>query len=350
MSNEPNFGSASRQGARGQTNDDCCDFFEVDRVDLGAKLFVAVVADGVASTPGAAQASRIAVKTIRETLMEPPSKQETISEWLEYAIKQANEEIAFEARKDTELAGMSTTIVLAALVGEKLYVMHLGDSRAYLIRQSGIYQLTADHTWTQEAIDVGTMTLAEAARHPGRNQLQRYLATDTKFDVDRGIIAPGTTRREEYLIAQPGESVLLCTDGVHRRLSAEEIHDTVLEHIGYPQDVVDELIERSLAKGERDDITAVLLELPPEKKRDSDDAALADSPAAPLPPTTRSDWRPLWIALVLVVLLALLIVVLYLLANGLLRQGDQPLAFASAHNIVVGLSAQRTFSVSLPLA
>ncbi len=172
-----------------------------------------MVADGVTSTTGGAQASRIAVEAVKATLREPPSRQETLSEWLEFAVLRANDEILFEAKRNPQWEGMSTTIVLAALAGEKLYVMHLGDSRAYLVRDGALHLLTADHTWAQEALDAGSITASEAAQHPGRNQLLRYLGSQKSISVDRGIIMPGTGLREEYLLAQPGDMVLLCTDG-----------------------------------------------------------------------------------------------------------------------------------------
>ena len=265
-----NFGAKSQQGTRGKGNDDYYDLFQVDRYNGQDKIIVAGVADGVTTTRGGGQASRIAIETIKETLQEPPSKQETLSEWLEFAIVRANEQIVHEAQQRPEWAEMSTTIVLAAWVGEKLYVLHLGDSRAYLIRDNAIYQLTADHTWVQEALDIGSITHEEAKTHRARNQLQRYLGSRRTLIVDRGIIAPGITQREEYLPVQPGDTILLCSDGVHSRISQEEIVQTIIEHAGYPQDAVDELIEKAVGKGERDDITAVLIELPLGKKATDD--------------------------------------------------------------------------------
>jgi len=95
----------------------------------------------------------------------------------------------------------------------------------------------------------------EAAQHPGRNQLLRYLGAQKGMGVDRGIIAPGTSQREEYLMAQPGDAILLCSDGLHSKVSEAEIKQGILEHVGYPQDAVDALIEKAVEKGERDDIT-----------------------------------------------------------------------------------------------
>lgn len=313
--NAPNVGASSRTGARGETNDDAYDFFAVERIDLAETVYVALVADGVTGTTGGAQASRLAVQTIKAILQEAPSKQETLSEWLEFAIVRANEEILFAAKQNPQWQGMSTTIVLAAVAGEKLYAMHLGDSRAYLVRGQEIYQLVADHTWTQEAINAGSLTAEEALHHPGRNQLLRFLGGRKTIGVDRGIIAPGTNRREEYLTTQPGDTILLCTDGVHSRVSDGEIRRVILEHAGYPQNAVEELIATAVAKGERDDITAVLLELPPGRR------VPARAPATPAPPLPRpqagGNWHGRW-QLILPALAGLLLLI-FLLSNWLPR-------------------------------
>lgn len=297
----PQVGKGTRQGVRNPENNDYYGYFEVQRREATTRLppntgagdtpttpvrqqtptngssygpwygsnygpdtsiYIAVVADGVTSTSGGAQASKIAVEAVKATLREPPSRHETLSEWLEFAVLRANDEILFEAKRNPQWEGMSTTIVLAALAGEKLYVMHLGDSRAYLVRDGTLHLLTADHTWAQEALDAGSITASEAAQHPGRNQLLRYLGSQKSISVDRGIIMPGVGLREEYLLAQPGDIVLLCSDGLHHPLPAGELRQTLLDHAGYPQDAVDELIAQAVAQGERDDITAVVMELP----------------------------------------------------------------------------------------
>ena len=301
----PNVASKSRTGTRHPSNDDSCDFFEVSRADSSGAVYVAVVADGVTGTVGGAQASRIAVETVKATLQDAPSRQETLSEWLEFAILRANEEILFEAKRNPQWKNMSTTIVLTALAGEKLYVMHLGDSRAYLLRGDALYQLVADHTWTQEAIQNGIITAQEALSHPGRNQLLRYLGTTKQVGVDRGVIAPGSNRREEYLTVQPGDEILLCSDGLHGGVSEADITQIMLEHIGYPQDAVDELVEKAVANGERDDITAVLMALPPGRK----DLTMPLRPPAvdPLPIVEKMPRSRIWWWLLLLAMAAVLI-------------------------------------------
>ena len=314
----PNWGSRSRQGTRDHDNDDAYDYFEVQRADGASTVYVAIVADGVTNTAGGAQASRIAVEAVKATLQESPGRQETLSEWLEFAILHANEEILFQAKRNPQWQGMSTTIVLAALAGDRLYVMHLGDSRAYLRRGQMLYQLVADHTWAQEAINTGILTSEEAAQHPGRNQLLRYLGAQKGLGVDRGIIAPGATQREEYVTVQPGDAILLCTDGLHSRVSEDEIRQLLLEHVGYPQDAVDDLTEKAVNKGERDDITAVLMELPPGRNELSMRLDGYQPVVTPLPPPkTRQSSVWFWLLLVVVgALVVMTVLLLWLRLNG----------------------------------
>ncbi len=269
----------SQQGMRGTENDDHHGWFAIERADLPYPIYVALVADGVTSTEGGAQASRIAVEAVRAALEERPDPHETLSEWLASAILHANEEILFEAKRNPQWKGMSTTLVLTALAGEKLYVMHLGDSRAYLLRNWHLYPLTTDHTWAQAAFDAGTISAQEAEHHPGRNQLQRYLGAQHGVNLARGVIAPGSQQMEEYLHICPGDLLLLCTDGIYKRLAPETMQQIVMEQRGDPQAAVDALVAASEASGEIDDMTALVAVLP-SGKQGALDAGLSHTPAA----------------------------------------------------------------------
>jgi protein phosphatase len=306
----------SQQGARGKENDDHYGWFTIERRDQPRPVYVALVADGVTSTEGGAQASRIAVDAVGAALAERPDSRETLSEWLANAILHANEEILFEAKRNPQWKGMSTTIVLAALAGEKLYVMNMGDSRAYLLRAGRLYQLTADHTWAQAAYEAGTITAAEAQRHPGRNQLQRYLGGQHTVNVARGLIAPGANHMEEYLLVQPGDALLLCTDGIYRRLPTDLIRQTMVDRPGDPQSVVDTLVATATANGEIDDITALAVEVPATEASATATGRAASAPfslqenAASAPAFNR--FTPLLLGIVLI----LALVTIYLLLNS----------------------------------
>jgi len=273
----PSFGLYSHQGQRGAENDDHAAWFAIPRPDRGYTIYLAAVADGVTSTPGGAQASRIAVEALGAALRESPDRQETLLEWLINAIHHANDEIRFVARRQPEWQGMSTTLVVAALAGTKLYVLHLGDSRAYLISNGHLHQLTTDHTWAQAAVNAGTLSTAAAARHPGRHQLQRYLGSQQRLNVASGVIDPQTAQIEEYLHVQPGDRILLCTDGIHHRLPAVTIQQLLAAPSTAPQTSVEQLVNAAIASGEIDDITALLFAVP------------AQASAPPLPAVTQPD-------------------------------------------------------------
>jgi len=126
---------------------------------------------------------------------------------------------------------------------------------------------------------------------------------------------PGTTQREEYLATRPGDTILLCSDGLHGRVSEAEIKQIIGEHTGYPQDAVDQLLEKAVEKGERDDITAVLLELPPGRKVvPTDEAVTAPVAVPPSKVKQRPPW--LWILLALVSGLTVVAILLIWLKAG----------------------------------
>lgn len=263
----PDVGLTSQQGQRGNENDDHAAWFAVARPDRQCTVYVGVVADGVTSTTGGAQASRIAIEAIEAYLREQPDLRETLSEWLTAAIHHANEEILFEGKRNPTWKGMSTTVVLAALVADRLYVLHLGDSRAYLFRDGALYQLTTDHTWAQAALDAGALTASEAAYHPGRNQLQRYLGGTKQINVARGVLTPEQGIPEEYLQVQPADRILLCTDGIYHRLDRRTIQQIMATCYNDPQAAVEALVEAATNSGEIDDITALLFTVPESEPR-----------------------------------------------------------------------------------
>jgi len=260
--NTPAVGLISHQGTRGDENDDHANWFTIVRPDRQQIIFVGVVADGVTSTTGGTHASHIAVEAIEATLRDLPDPQETIAEWLATAIQSANDEILFEGKRKPEWQGMSTTVVLAALAGNRLYILHLGDSRAYLHRNGTLYQLTTDHTWAQAAVSAGTLTAAEAANHPGRNQLQRYLGGDKQLNIARAALAPESGYAEEYLLTEPNDRILLCSDGIYHRVERSEL-EAIANTMVTPQQTVDAMAQAALEQGEIDDITALMFAVPP---------------------------------------------------------------------------------------
>lgn len=151
--------------------------------------------------------------------------------------------------RDPSLKGMGTTLTAMLWHGTQVALVHVGDSRAYLLRRGELYQITHDHTLVQQLVDDGRITPEEAATHPQRSILLRAL--DGSGEVD-----PDLTLRE----AQVGDRYLLCSDGLSGVVSAETLHAT-LTNIDDPEEVVRQLIDLANRGGGPDNITCVLADV-----------------------------------------------------------------------------------------
>lgn len=230
---------------------------------------VVVIADGIGGSVAGEQASSLAVQTIQEVFAQESAM--PIAERLEQAIQQANAQIYATAQENPQLAGMGTTVVAAALVQNQLFVAHVGDSRAYLLRAGQLHQLTVDHTWAQEAIDAGVLTPEQAAKHPNRHVIKRYLGVPNRVQVEHKIIAferpanpmsAGQSLRSmtDHLPFELGDTLLLCSDGLHDVVADAQIQMTLVQHP--PAKAAQQLIELANQAGGPDNITVVLVQWP----------------------------------------------------------------------------------------
>lgn len=269
---KPIVGKNTNQGARGKRNDDRYDYFVVNVEDDG-ELQVLVVADGVTSAEGSAQASEIAVKEVRTFLSQPRRSASggkvPLSQWLTSAVTHAHRQILKISQVYPEWRTMCTTLVLAAVHQGRLYIAHMGDSRAYLIRPDSIHLLTKDHTWIQDAIDEGMIMAKMARTHPKRHIVKRFLGIQENIVVDCSILNPSNSSGEnghyatvDYVVLEPGDAILLCTDGLTEKVEEFEIKQAVTRNSHRPQKAVDLLIKTALKRKEADNITALLLKLP----------------------------------------------------------------------------------------
>ncbi len=261
--------TVTHNGARNKPNEDRFDAFLAAGANGQPAQFL-VVADGVTSTHGGERASDIAIRVIKQSLsiFTPRSVRERMHD----AILRANQEILETARQDPELKGMSTTVVLAAIDQGQLSVVHLGDSRAYLIRGGKIHQITRDHTWVQEAIDEGRITAEQARTHPNRHVIMRYLGDVRPLSVDFGISdperpAPDVDATESSapqaagpntLAVKPGDRLLLCSDGYYNSMPDLEMKNFVLAHPAEPDKALERTLALALKRKEPDNITAIL--------------------------------------------------------------------------------------------
>jgi serine/threonine protein phosphatase PrpC len=265
------IGMHTDPGRSGKNNEDALDTFVVEWQENTTKIhqvYVAVVADGIGGHNAGERASRIAVERIRQVMTK--ERIMPIPQRLETALLAANQDIFTASQYDNSLRGMGTTVVAAAIVNSTLYVVHAGDSRAYLIRNGTIYPLTIDHTWAQEAIEAGRLTPEMARLHPNRHVIKRFLGIDKKIDIDHTIIDIKALSKNfdpyaihsktDHLTLLPGDRILLCSDGLNDELTDEEILSVAQK--GLPQKASEQLVAMANAKGGRDNISVILLELP----------------------------------------------------------------------------------------
>ncbi len=152
------------------------------------------------------------------------------------------------SQRELAYTGMGTTVVLVLFAGQQAYVAHVGDSRLYLLRRGRFSQVTTDHSRVQELVDHGLITSDEARVHPERNVITR--AVGTRMDVNVDLLT---------LPVEPGDRLLLCSDGLTTVCEDDEIADVVFRFP--PCEAVERLIQMANAAGGYDNITAVIAEV-----------------------------------------------------------------------------------------
>lgn len=220
---------------------------------LSNGYYAAIVADGMGGHQAGDTASRLAVETVISELSELPHDLEIgmLEKSLERAIICANHTIFHLASQHEKYHHMGTTIV-AVLFDQwqwKGYIGHIGDSRAYLVNDRGIQQLTDDHTLVNELVKRGQIEPQDAERHPQRNVLTRALGTDAQVEVDLQPVELSL-----------GDILLLCSDGLTNMINAEQIWNIIINPSLSLPVKVDRLLEYALDAGGEDNITIILLD------------------------------------------------------------------------------------------
>jgi serine/threonine protein phosphatase PrpC len=287
----------------GKVRDHNEDWVEVqDPADSDARrkgrLFI--VADGMGGYQAGEVASRLAAETVKREYYADPSEDPTAR--LRKAVQSANDAVYRSARSDRAHAGMGTTVVVAALVGRKAYIASVGDSRAYVVHQNGISQITQDHSFVGEQIRAGLLTKEQARVHPQRNVITRALGSQAAIQVDtfEGDLSDG-------------DILVLCTDGLTGHVLDERIHDTVIQLP--PQPAVHRLIEMANEDGGTDNISTIVLRIGPPPPTQAvtapaapaaRDSSVADAPADKYAPRRRPRQVSLvWMGVGFVMVLAL---------------------------------------------
>ena len=205
-----------------------------------------VVADGMGGAAAGDLASAVAIDTIRK--IEIPTTGQDMLEVLALAVQQANDKIAELVESDLSLEGMGTTVTGAVFDGTNLGLAHIGDSRAYLLREGHLERLTHDHTWVQSLVDDGKISESEAAMHPHRSLLLKVLNGQPTNDPDLAMVP---------VVA--GDRLMFCSDGV-----CGLIDDDVIEaalQLPDLNDAAERLVVESLHEGGIDNITVIVADV-----------------------------------------------------------------------------------------
>ncbi len=211
---------------------------------LTRKGSIFLVADGMGGHRAGEVASQGAVRAVIERYYEESGRDVPTN--LVRAFRGANEQIHRQAQADPSKSGMGTTLVAAVVLGRKLYVANVGDSRAYLLNRQGLTQVTEDHSWVEEQVRAGLLTEEQARRHPHRNLVTRALGSKPSVEVDifEGEISTG-------------DRLLLCSDGLTNWVSDAEISAILQRHA--PEEAARLLVAEANERGGNDNITVLIV-------------------------------------------------------------------------------------------
>ena len=264
MINVQSFGD-KHPGRRRKNNEDFVVWFEPsDPAEIEASGCLYILADGVGGAARGERASQYAAQKVLYEYYQHPEVEP--GERLRRLMLQANDDIFTHAEQNGNFKRMATTMVAVVVRKGALIIANVGDSRAYLIRDRMATQLTRDHSIVGEMVANGDMTEEEAQASKIKNRLTRSIGGDADVHVD--IYKPH--------MLQPGDKILLCSDGLTRYATREDITNLTIE--GSPKEIVDSLIMFANQRGGADNISAILIAFGATEK---------------LEPTVRIQRRPL---------------------------------------------------------
>jgi len=219
-----------------------------------------LVADGMGGHQGGGYASKKALEIIRDEIIKLEQIQDitqplqtlgdrTLTQTrLLRGIQRTNQELFETSIREPQLRGMGTTLTALQFDNKYANIAHIGDSRAYQIREGKIIQLSEDHSWVQEQVKMGVLSQEEARNHPLKNIITRSIGHEREIKVD--------LFKTEY---QTKDKYILCSDGLTNMVSDEEILKTIQEM--EMQTAIAKLIERANEEGGYDNITIILVEV-----------------------------------------------------------------------------------------
>ena len=203
------------------------------------------VADGMGGAQAGELASGLAADALRER-----ARGAATEERLAELLREANRRVFARATEDAAASGMGTTVTVALVEGDRVLFGHVGDSRAYLIRDGGLTQITDDHSLVAELVRSGRLSPEEAEGHPQRSVITRALGTDSDVDVDTFAVD-----------ARPGDLFLICSDGLSSMVDDHSILEIAERYRENLDEAVKALLAAANLAGGEDNITVVLFEI-----------------------------------------------------------------------------------------
>jgi serine/threonine protein phosphatase PrpC len=237
---------------------------DMRRFQIGEQGLVLVVSDGMGGALAGDVASRMAIDSVREVLIGNDSDHErcepgaSLVDCLKHATMQANRAIHYKSLEDSRCSGMGATLTGAAIKDDKLDLVQVGDSRAYVMRGDQIRLATKDQSLVQQLVDVGQISEEEAETHMFRNVILQALGAQTE-------LTPATARIQ----IRQGDVLLLCSDGLSGKLRNEEIRQIVSDSTQDLAAACEALIAEANNRGGEDNITVVLARFTGDELREA---------------------------------------------------------------------------------
>jgi PPM family protein phosphatase len=241
------IGARTDRGAVRERNEDAVLVEPPDSPDVQSFGWLGIVADGLGGHRRGDVASALAVQITRDMFYLRNRSADEAAHHLRAAVEQANEAIRRKGAEAEEFAETASTITAAAIGGSQLTVAQVGDSRAYLIRNSRLRQITRDHSLVDELVRKGDLTRQQAMHHPNRNVITRALGIRPTVEVDV---------YEETL--QDNDVVLLCSDGLYCVVEESEMARAL---VADPQPAADSLIALALQRSAPDNVSVIIIRI-----------------------------------------------------------------------------------------
>ena len=220
--------------------------------ELESNVMMFIVADGMGGANAGGTASRMAIEYVRQAILagfeEAKEEREKIEELIRTSIVSANKYVYGKSLEVPEYSGMGTTLSVALIVKNKVYIGHVGDSRIYRIRKNIMRQLTRDHSYVQALLQDGSITKEEAEHHPQKNMLLKAVGCEENVEPD--VMVKGFLK---------DDILLMCSDGLTNMMDVKDIYNEVVSGKRNLKQTCDSLISHSKLNGGYDNISVILI-------------------------------------------------------------------------------------------